>query len=291
MKKAIVFGGAGFLGSHIADALSDTGYGVKIFDLKKSSTLRDAQEMIIGDILDEDAVSRAIEGCDYVYHLAGLADLDDASTRPSETVIKNILGTALLLEISRKASIERFVYASTIYVYSNKGGFYRCSKQAAELYIEEYQKRYGLDFTILRYGTLYGPRANEKNSVHRYINQALKENCITYSGTGEEIREYIHVRDAAKLSVEILSEDYRNDHIIITGHHPMKFKDLLEMINEIMNSGITFTQINAENNAHYSLTPYSFAPKIGRKLTSNCYTDMGQGLLECIDEIYKRKIV
>lgn len=285
--KSIVFGGSGFLGSHVADVLSEAGHEVKIFDTKVSPYLREDQEMIVGNILDLNHVIEAVTACGVVYNFAGIADLDDATTRPIDTVQLNILGNAHILEAAKIACCQRYIYASTIYVYSQLGGFYRCSKQAAESYVEEYHRRYGLDFTILRYGTLYGPRADARNSVYRYLQQALTQGRIRCTGTGEEVREYIHVRDAAKLSVEILSGEYRNRYIIVTGHHPMKFRELLFMIREMLGGRVTIEFEAEQNPAHYTLTPYTFVPKIGQKLTSNCYTDLGQGLLECLHELYE----
>jgi len=286
--KAIVFGGSGFIGSHVADCLSENGYEVAIFDLRPSPYLLPGQEMIIGNMLDEDAVFEAVRGCDYVYDFAGIADLDDATTKPLDTVQQNIVGTTILLEAAREHSVERFIYASTIYVYSTKGGFYRCSKQAAELYIEEFAREFGLNYTILRYGTVYGPRSDSRNSIYRYIKQAIENGKVISPGTGDEIREYIHVKDVARLSVAILSEEYRDQHVIVTGHHPMRFKDMLHMIREILDNKVEIEFTGAESEAHYNITPYSFVPKIGQKLVSNYYVDMGQGLLECINELYNQ---
>jgi UDP-glucose 4-epimerase len=284
--KVVIFGGSGFVGSHVADELTERGHEVKIYDLRLSPYLRERQEMIVGDILDKDKVFGAAEGCDTVYNFAGLADLDTATTQPIDTINQNILGNALILDASVKAGAKRFVYASTIYVYSSLGGFYRCSKQAAELYIEEYQKRYGLDFTILRYGTLYGPRADERNSVYRYLKHALVQRKMVGYGTGEELREYIHVRDAAKLSIDVLSEEFKNKYVIITGHHPVKYKDMLNAIKEMIGGKVEIEFRPPEKgSAHYGITPYSFIPKVGQKLVSNYYTDIGQGLLECLHEI------
>jgi UDP-glucose 4-epimerase len=287
--KVVVFGGSGFVGSHVADELTNRGHEVRIYDLRPSPYLQKGQEMVVGDILDKVKVSKAVEGCDVVYNFAGMADLDTATTQPIDTINQNILGNALILDASVKAGIKRFVYASTIYVYSSLGGFYRCSKQAAELYIEEYQKRYGLDFTILRYGTLYGPRADERNSVYRYLKQALLSGKITVYGTGDELREYIHVKDAAKLSVDILSDEFKNKHVVITGHHPIKFREMLNTIKEMLGGKVEIEfkppVEDSRYGAHYTITPYSFIPKIGRKLVSNYYVDLGQGLLECFHEI------
>jgi UDP-glucose 4-epimerase len=226
-----------------------------------------------------------MKGMEVVYHFAGLADLDTATTRPLETVSQNVMGTVHLLDAAREMGIERFVFASTIYVYSVLGGFYRCSKQAGELYIEEYQKQYGLDFTILRFGTLYGPRADARNSICKFLQSGLESGKITFSGSEDDTREYINVLDASKLSVDILSEEFKNRHIIITGHYPMKAKDVFKMIKEIMGDKVSIEYKNTKNDTHYEITPYSFTPKIGNKLVSNCYVDMGQGLLECLYEI------
>ena len=277
------------MGSHVADALSERGHQVRLFDQRPSPYRRSDQEMVLGDILDQGQVAEAVRGCDVVYNFAGLSDLDDATTKPLDTIQLNILGNANILEAARTAGCRRYVFASTIYVYSHRGGFYRCSKQAAESYIEEYQRRYSLEFTVLRYGTLYGPRADAHNSVYRYVQQAMTQGRIRCSGTGEEMREYLHVRDAAALSVDILADAYRNQHITITGHHPMKFRDLLLMIQEML-GGKVVIEFDAERNpAHYTQTPYTFLPTVGQKLTTNCYTDLGQGLLEYLHELSARQ--
>jgi UDP-glucose 4-epimerase len=284
--KAIVFGGSGFLGSHVADQLTAQGVEVTIFDLQPSPYLSAGQKMVVGDILDERAVFQATEGQESVFNLAGIADLDDATTKPLVTVKLNVEGNINIMEGALRAKALRFIFASTIYVYSQKGGFYRCSKQACELYIEEYQRRFGLDFTILRYGTVYGPRADARNSIYCYLKQAMENRRIVCQGIGEEVREYIHVRDVARVTCEVLKDEYRNRHIIISGQHPMRFRDMLLMIREILGQDIEIVFTGEINPDHYTLTPYSFAPKIGEKLVNHCYLDMGQGLLECIHEMH-----
>jgi UDP-glucose 4-epimerase len=287
--RAIVFGGSGFVGSHLADALSEAGHEVTVFDLTPSSYLRPGQRFIEGDILDVDSVRRAVAGQDILYNFAGLADIDAALARPVDTVRLNILGCVNALEASRHSGIKRFVFASTIYVYSEAGGFYRVSKQACESYIEEYQRRFGLNYTILRYGTLYGRRANTRNSVYRYLTQALKDRRITVRGTGDEMREYIHVEDASRAGVQILADEFENQNVILTGHHPMRFRDLLNLIREIVGEDVKIELLAPpadHYSGHYNLTPYTFRPKIGKKLVSNYYLDMGQGLLDCLDEIH-----
>ena len=241
--------------------------------------------MIVGDILDAEKVKKATRGCNYAYNYAGIADLDDATTKSLDTVRLNVIGNLHIMDAALKARCRRFIYASSIYVYSEKGGFYRCSKQAAELYIEEYQRRFGLEFTVLRYSTLYGPRADERNSIHRFLTQALTRGVIEDPGSGEEVRDYVHVRDAAQLSLEILGDPYRNKHIIASGHHPIKFKEMFLLVKEILGREIKVKYRGKGFSAHYNFTPYSFTPKIGHKLTNHLYLDIGQGLLECLNEI------
>lgn len=290
--KAIVFGGSGFVGSHVADALSTAGHDVTIFDRQPSRYLSGGQRMIAGDILDRGAVAAAVTGHDVVYNFAGMADIDEALEKPVETAHLNVLGCAHILEAARLGGVRRFVFASTIYVSSEAGGFYRASKQACELWVEEYARRFALDYTILRYGTLYGPRSDARNSVYRYLTQALTHRRIDVAGTGEELREYIHVRDAAETSVTILAPEYRNLSVILTGHQPMRFKDLLHMIREIVGGDVAIELRPTAKDAdavhgHYSYTPYSFRPKVGRKLSPPMYTDIGQGLIECLEQIYE----
>lgn len=290
--NVLVFGGSGFLGSHVADALSDAGHNVIIYDLKESEYLKPGQKMIVGDILDEQLINESVKGMDVVFNFAGIADIDEASYKPVETVKYNILGNTIILEASKANKVKRFVFASTIYVYSDSGSFYRCSKNACELYVEAYQKKYGIDYTILRYGTIYGCRADTRNSVYRFIYQALTDGKITYYGDGTEIREYINVVDAARNSIEILSEEFKNQNVIFTGHHPMKISELFKMIKEILNKDIIIEYKEPESEdpeSHYTITPYKFIPKMGKKLVSNYYTDMGQGILLCMQEIHDQK--
>ena len=284
-KNAIVFGGSGFLGSHVADNLSEHGYNVTLFDIQPSPYIRPDQTMIVGDILNSDKVNNALKNQNVVFHFAGLSDLDKGTDQPLEVVNQNILGTINLLNGAVKNNIQRFVFASTIYVYSRLGGFYRCSKQATELFIEEFKNCYGLDYTVLRYGSLYGTRADDSNGIRNYLLQGLRDGKITYPGTGDEMREYINVKDAARLTTDILSPEYKNQYIVVTGHHPMKTRDMLEMIKEMLKKDITFEFSITPHPAHYNLTPYSFTPKIGSKLVSNLYVDMGQGFLECLQEL------
>jgi UDP-glucose 4-epimerase len=286
MKKAIVVGGSGFIGSHVADHLSDAGYLVVIYDRSKSNWLREDQKIVKGDVQDSEKLNKTIKGARVVYNFAALSDLNQALDKPLGTVNINILGNLNVMEACRVNKVKRFIYASTVYVHSREGGFYRCSKQASESYIEEYQRVYGLDYTILRYGSLYGPRADESNGLYRVIKSAIENGIVKYEGDADAMREYIHVDDAARASLVALNDEFKNESVVLTGQEPMRVLDMLKMLTEIL--GISKDKVEfVENNhsGHYVRTPYAYEPKLGRKYIPPMHVDLGQGLLEVIREI------
>ena len=285
LKKILVTGSSGFVGSHVADELTKIGHQVVLFDNKPSPYKKKQQQEYIGDILSSGDVEKAIDGCEYVYHFAGQADIGFSSKSPVESIKNNILGTLNLLELARKYEVERFLFASTIYVYSELGSFYRVSKQSCEKIIEEYQKEFGLNYTILRYGSLYGPRANDFNAMKHFLTQAIKEKKITRNGNGEELREYIHVKDASSLSITALKKKYRNQHLFITGNQQIRVKDLLKMIIEIFDNKIEIHFDSNRDTHHYEITPFNFKPQIAKKIIPETFYDLGQGILDLIYDI------
>lgn len=289
MKNVVVFGGSGFLGSYVADELTRRGYRVTIADLTSSKYLQSNQRFVKLDVLDIKNIEVILENVDVVYNFVAIANLDDAIHDPINAMKINVMGNLNILEACRNnKKIKRFVYASSAYALSSEGSFYGISKQSSEKLTEEYYKRYGLKYTVIRYGSLYGERASHNNYIYNLLKEAIKEGRLEYKGDGQDLREYIHAADAAKLSVDILENtQYENEHIILTGIEKLKRIDLLTMINEIMQNRLEIKQISNNNMGHYKITPYTFHPTTAKKLVSNPYIDLGQGLLECIQEIYK----
>lgn len=284
----VVTGGSGFLGSHLSDYLSEEGHDVTIFDIVQSPWLRKNQRMIIGDILDYEQIEAAVKGAKYVYHLAGVADIGNAAAKPKEALEKNIIGSMNVIEACINQKVERLLFASTLYVYSDKGSFYRVSKQAVESMLEAYNAEFGLAFTILRYGSLYGPRAQEWNGLKQYIVQAVRKRKIVYPGTGAERREYIHVQDAAKLSVKALEPEFANECLTITGTQTMSTKEVMAMVKEIIGRAIEIEFSANEpghNPFHYSLTPYRYTPRRGKKIVPSTFVDLGQGIMDVVEEL------
>jgi len=289
-KKALVVGGSGFLGSHVADELTEKGYEVTIFDRKKSTWINDNQKFIESDLLDREHVIKSLEGFNFVIHFAGIADIGESKEKPLETIETNIIGTANLLEGCRKNKIEKFIFASSVYVFSKYGSFYGKSKQACELLIEEYQNEFNLDYIHVRYGSLYGPRAQEWNGLKKYISEIIKNKQIDFSGNGEEKREYIHVKDAAIMTASLLESEEKNIAVNITGHQVISTLDLFKLIFEVLQLD---EKINLSKESkvvsHYKISPYSFQPKESKKLVPKKFIDIGQGVLEIIHEIEDSK--
>lgn len=285
MPRVLVTGASGFVGSHIADELTANNYDVILFDRVKSNFKKQNQTFIQGNLLDKTMLDELLTNVDYVYHYGAIADIDTANNMPAVTITTNIIGTVNLIEAALKNNVKRFMFASSVYVHSNMGGFYSATKQACESIIENYGKFYGLNYTILRYGSLYGSRTDEKNGCYRIIKNILENDKFKYNGTGEEIREYINILDAAKISVQCLDEKYNGECLILTGYEKMRIKDFIEMVKEITkrNTEIEFTK--ETNPLHYNITPYNYMPKLGKKIINNPHIDMGQGILELVKEI------
>jgi UDP-glucose 4-epimerase len=283
--KILVTGGSGFLGSHVADELSKRGHEVIIFDKKKSKWVKKNQKFIIGNILDVKKINKAIKGVKIIFHIAALADLEDALHKPVETVKNNILGTVNILEIARTNNIKRVIYASSIYSTSIQGGFYRCSKRAAEDYIDEYYKRYGISFTILRYGSLYGERATETNGIFRILNKAIRTKKVEYAGNRSSIRKYINIFDAAKASADVISNKYKNKYINIVGTKSYKVLDLLKIVSKLVGSKKKIFFLKKKALGHYIKLPKKLKIKKGTNFRLKNSVKLQTGLKDLINSL------
>ncbi len=277
----ILIGGSGFIGTHLYDILK-IDHNVTVFDTKQSKYI---DNVIIGDILDPDIVNEVISNQDIVINVAGIADIELCTNNSVKAAEINIIGNLNLLEASVKHNIKRFIFASSAYVFGNHGSIYKNTKQSCELFIQSYQKLHNLNYTIIRYGSLYGTRSDANNSIYRLLTQALKHNKIDYKGTGNEIREYINVKDAANLTLKLLADEYINQHILLTGLTQTTSKNLNDIINSMLNNKIEIKYLNEKSESHYNTTPFSFEPIVGKKLINNEYINLESGLLEIMREI------
>lgn len=290
--KVAVFGGSGFLGLYLAKELLRKKYTVSVFDIAPIAYQHDALSYEQTDILDAALVkSQIVNGkFDFVFNLAGFANLDKAIHDPYRTMELNVLGNINILNACVEAGIKRFIYASSAYAMSDKGSFYGISKLTSEKVVEEYAVKFNLNFTILRYGSVYSELNYDNNYIYNLIAKAIESGKIEHGGDGNEIREYIHASDAAKLSVDVLaSDDFINEHVIFTGIEKMKRSELFDVINEILGNKLEISYQHSSYNHHYHFTPYSYSPTLSKKMVANPHIDMGQGLLECIKAVYNNK--
>ena len=263
--KILVTGGSGFLGSHVVDELVKKGHKVTILDLKKNKFYNQKAKFLKCNLMNFEKLERAVKGKDVVYHFAATANIDIALTPPFDTVYKNILGTVKLLEFCKKHKIKHFVFSSSVYAASSDGGFYKSSKKSCEDYIEEYQKNFKLNYTILRYGSIYGPRSDNSNGIYKIIDDAINLKRLIYIGNKNAKRKYIHVVDAAKASVDILSKKYKNQVVNLVGKKTFKIGKLFTILKKILKLSVKkkVNYLDKKFTGHYIKSPKIFKPKSG----------------------------
>lgn len=290
-KNAIVFGGSGFLGSHICDHLTDAGYKVAIFDKKKSTFLKKKQKMIIGDISDLKKIKKAIKNQKYIFHFAGVSDIKESNLNPLQAIKFNIMGTTNILEaMKNNKKINRIIFASSIYARSKQGGFYSSTKRSCESLIEDYNNKFNINYTILRFGSLYGLRANYFNAINKFVIQAIKDNRIERDGDGGEIRNYINIKDAAKICIDMLDKKYSNKYFSIVGKERFSIKKLINLISKKTGTKkiIYYKNKLPGGGTHYKVNPFTYKVKEAKFLKVKKPVKLEEGIQEIIDDYFKK---
>ena len=286
MKNILVTGGYGFIGSYVCKDLISKGYEVLVADIIEDQKIEGTQ-FIKCDLLSMSDIKCVFENeFDTVIHLAGFSSLRESKNNPSLTVALNTLATTQILELCVEKGISKFIYGSSAYASSSKGTFYGISKLASEKIIEEFHKRYNLNYNILRLGPVYSEMASDNNYVYNLIKNAFETGCINHSSDGKELREYIHASDVSRLTLEVLeNDDYVNQSFILTGLEQFSRLQLFEMIKEISGEPFEVITANKKNENQYNISPYSFQASRAKKLIANPQIDLGQGLLEIIRKL------
>ena len=288
--KVVIFGGSGFLGSHIADQLTKKNYKVYIYDKVKSKYLKKTQTMVIGDITDYNRVEKVLKKMNYVLHFAAVSDIDEANKNPMKTIKCNILGTSNILEAIRKnKKVEKMIYASSIYARSKDGGFYSTSKRSTESIIENYYDNFKINFSILRFGSLYGTRANFFNPINNYIKQASKHKKIERFGEGSDIRSYINVKDAARICINIMESKSKNKYFNILGKKRIEVKKIMEIIAKKMNVYKVYFKKEKNTSLHYKVNPFTYKVKNGVFVKTKNEIDLDEGINEMISYFKEKK--
>ena len=255
-----VIGGSGFIGSHVVDKLIDEGHEVTVFDIMKSH--RDDLIHKNIDITDLTNTTVALAGdYDAIYLLAAMADVNDCYKNPVATIEVNVLGVANVLEACVKNEIGRLVFASTVWTYglsddievneetplniTNKEHIYTASKVAAESLIQSYSNLYQQDFTILRYGIPYGPRARGGTVLPIFVRLAKEGKPLTIQGDGSAHRKFIYVEDIAHGNVAALSDTAKNQVINLEGPRNISVKEVAETVKDFFDGNVNIEYVEA----------------------------------------------
>jgi UDP-glucose 4-epimerase len=227
MSKIIVTGGAGFIGSHIVDALIDEGHEVHVVDNMSAGKKENINHKAIFhqvDIREKDKLIPIFENTEYVFHEAAMPRVQYSIENPIETNDNNVNGLLNVLEACRLNKVKRLIFASSSSIYGdpnvlptkeeteiNPMSPYATHKYIGETYLKLYAKIYGLETVSLRYFNVYGPRLNPEGAyplVIGYFIKLIRENKpLTITGDGEQTRDFVHVKDVVNSNILAMKGD------------------------------------------------------------------------------------
>ncbi len=284
MKEILVTGASGFIGSHVSDFLTKKGLKVVLFDKKISRYKQQNQKMVLGNINNLKDLNKATKNIHTIFHFAATSDLNQANAEPFKTVENNIMGTVKILKICIKNKVKKIIFASSIYARSEQGGIYSTSKLSSEMIIERLCKKFKLKYVILRFGTVYGERANKFNTVQNFVNDAKKKLEIFRETKGNEVRSYIHVRDVAKIAFRSTKKKYENGYYNIFGGEKIMVKKLLSIIkNKIPKLKIHYSKHDSKK-YNYKINPFTYKLRKGKNIRLKKYVSVQNGINKLIKE-------
>ena len=220
--KYLITGGAGFIGSHIANTLLQNGKQVRVFDNFSSGKKENLQgldvEIIDGDLRNDDDVNKAVKDVDIVFHEAAFVSVPESMEKPQECLDVNVTGTSKLFESARRSGVKRVVVASSAAVYGDSEAYplsedtplrqlspYAVSKRIDEMYAELFTNQFGLEVVALRYFNVYGPRQRPDSmyaaAVPIFIRRILDNKPITVYGDGGQTRDLVNVKDVVQANL------------------------------------------------------------------------------------------
>lgn len=247
LKRALVTGGAGFIGSHLVDQLIEDGYEVRVIDnlcAGKVDNLHKDAEFIKGDILDVELLNAVMGGVDIVFHLACLPRIQRAIDEPVETHNTNVTGTLNVLEAMRKNDVKKIIYSSSSSVYGeqetdkmdegmspNPLSMYAVQKLAGEMYVSMYAKTYDMSAVSLRYFNVYGPRQGMDGDyclvLGKFLQQKKEGKPLTVYGDGRQQRAYTWVGDVVRANILFTQQNLPANLIVNIGDS--KLTSVLEL--------------------------------------------------------------
>jgi len=252
VRRVLVTGGSGFVGSHVAKSLDQAGYEVIICDLEPPHL---DCEFIQADLTSLDDMTRATRGVDGVCHLGAIGDVYLAFDKPGLAAVVNVAGTANVMEACLLNGVEKVVYASTWEVYGrpryqpideehpcNPNHPYSITKLAGERIALAYDELKGVPTVALRLGTAYGTDMRPNSVFSIFITQALHGQPLIVKGSGEQFRQFTHVRDMGRAFVLALRAPVRQASFNILAEEAISIKQLATMVAEHLPVPILFEQ-------------------------------------------------
>jgi len=250
--RVLVTGTAGFLGSHVATVLAADGFDVLGFDVEAS---RHGIPGRLGDLRDFDQVASATGGgIDAVCHLGAVGDIYLAEAEPGLACEVNVLGTANLLEASRRNGVEKFIYGSTWEVYGSPefqpvteahplrpSHPYNLSKLAGEQLALAYDRFHGLNVVSLRMGTAYGPGMRTNAVIPAFVLRGIRGEPLTVHGDGMQQRQFTHARDLARAYALALRAAVHGEAINVVATEQVRIRDLAQQIASRYSVDLSFT--------------------------------------------------
>lgn len=222
--KALITGGAGFIGSHLGQRLVKEGWDVVVLDDLSNgseSNVPAGAEFIRGDAADAAVLDRACTGCNAIFHLAAISSVQDSLERPLEVHAVNLTMTLALLEAAVRHGVPKFIFSSSAAVYGDTHGkvaredmvlsplsHYAVQKLASEYYCGVYRRLHGLDAVCLRYFNVYGPRQRDDSPysgvISKFFAAVRKGDPMTICGDGAQTRDFVHVSDVVEANLAAL---------------------------------------------------------------------------------------
>jgi len=229
-NKALVTGGAGFIGSHLVDALLSEGCAVTVLDNLSTGRLSNLEHIIDritfyqGDLRNQEILNNAAKDCDIIFHQAAVVSVPSTVDDPVESAMVNEMGTLLVLEAARKNNIKKVVLASSCAVYGDDPDIpkhenmtpkpkspYAVQKLSGEFYARLYFDLFGLEPVCLRYFNVYGPRQDPSSSysgvISIFMSKASSNKTPVIYGDGNQYRDFVFVKDVVRFNLLAASED------------------------------------------------------------------------------------
>jgi UDP-glucose 4-epimerase len=261
MTTCLIFGGNGFIGSHLVEGLVHDGYKVKVFDtfnggVKNLEDIRDKIELIQGDFFSETDIADALHGTDYVFHFISTTNPATSVKNPVFDIQTNIIGSVKMFQTAQKAGVKKMFFPSsggTIYgeplsvpikesAPAKPVNPYAISKLAIERYLEFFHHNYGMEYVILRYSNPYGERQNplgNQGVIPIFLNQIKNNEKPTIFGDGNSVRDYIYIKDAIDATIAVVKKNPKSCVFNIGDGKGTTLNELIQIMGEVTGKKIT----------------------------------------------------